>query len=191
MQDFIARNTAVPPCRCPDHLLRMNLPPMFGRRDAALDVASALTVDCDIEKFSGEERGTVYWRISELLKESSDDSCRILMLLSNPDTRAQELHLLETLIMLERLSAAVANFFEMGSWETENGVISVAETGFLKQLRKTFKNSSAEINRYRTYAKMSFRGENSERYQRSYSVFAGRDRKFMERFGVDFENNHS
>ena len=186
MQDFIARNTAVQPCRCPDHLLLMNLPPMFGRRDAALDVACALTLKCDFDKLSGEERGSVYWRISELLKESSDDSCRILMLLSNPDTRTQELHLLKTLIMLERLSAAVANFFEMGNWETESSVLSVAETGFLKQLRKTFENSSAEINRYRTYAKMSFSGENSERYERSYSVFAGKDKNFMERFGVDF-----
>ena len=94
-----------------DWLLKVNLPPLLGRRDAAFDIAEKLI--CEGDFANCKCRFEVYWKISRLLKQVCRDSRQITLMLSNPDTRERERRLLALNVMLDTLGASLANFFEL------------------------------------------------------------------------------
>ena len=68
-----------------DHLVKMNLPPLMGRRDAAYDRAREF-INRDLFALDELGRRRVYCAISSLLKSASDDTEAMLITLSSPDT---------------------------------------------------------------------------------------------------------
>ena len=96
-----------------DWLLKLNLPPLMGRRDAAFDIAEQLVCRGDLASCEGSSRFEGYWQISRLLKDSCRDSRQILLMLSNPDTRDRERRMLAHSLMMDSLGASLANFFEL------------------------------------------------------------------------------
>lgn len=183
MQELIS-GTGEVLSRPADWLLKMNLPPLLGRRDAAFDIAEKLICEGD---FAGcPSRFEAYWKISGLLKRVCLDSRQILLMLSNPDTRERERRMLALSVMLDTLGASLANFFElremvnkeifrdamstMNEDESKRIVASfnVEEKDLLGQMQESFKRSHWRVVRYRTYAGKSFSSGNAERYRKAY-----------------------
>ena len=110
MQELISGSGTVL-SRPADWLLKMNLPPLLGRRDAAFDIAERAI--CEGDFANCPSRIEAYWRISSLLKQVCQDSRQILLMLSSPDTRERERRMLALNVMLGTLGASLANFFEL------------------------------------------------------------------------------
>ncbi len=189
-----------------DWLLKLNLPPLMGRRDAAFDIAEQLVCRGDFASCEGSSRFEGYWQISRLLKDSCRDSRQILPMLSNPDTRDRERRMLAHSLMMDSLGASLANFFELRNMslndtcrdamgalnEDEAGkiisVLNEEEHDLLNIMRESFNRSHWRVVRYRTYAGKSFSPENAGRYERAYSGCVKHNEALLNRFGVSFEH---
>ena len=184
-----------------DWLLKMNLPPLLGRRDAAFDIAEKLI--CEGDFANCPSRFEAYWKISGLLKQVCRDSRQILLMLSNPDTRERERRMLAFGVMLETLGASLASFFElhemiskeifrdamtaMNEDEARQVVASFngEEADLLVQMQESFKRSHWRIVRYRTYAGKSFSAGNAERYRRAYSTCVRHNETLFQQLKTD------
>ena len=201
MQELISGSGGVS-CRPADWLLKMNLPPLMGRRDAAFDIAEQLACHGGFAGYSSASRFEVYCRISRLLKGTCSDSRQILLMLSSPDTRSREQRMLAHCAMLDSLCAALANFFElhamtrsetfrdamnvMDDAEAQRWIDSMGaiENGLLGRLRDHFNRTHWRVARYRTYAGKSFSAENADRYQRAYAGCVRNNTRLLRQFGI-------
>ena len=200
MQELISGSGAVL-SRPADWLLKVNLPPLLGRRDAAFDIAERLI--CEGNFANCPTRIEAYWTISALLKQVCQDSRQILLMLSSPDTRERERRMLALSVMLDTLGASLANFFElrdmmnkdtfrdamstMDEAETVRVVASFngVEADLLSRMQGCFERSHWRVVRYRTYANKSFSAENAERYRRAYAASVRRNEMLFQQLRID------
>lgn len=187
-----------------DWLLKANLPPLMGRRDASFDIAEQLVRNGDFASCNAGSRFEAYWKISRLLKDSCVCSRQILLMLNSPDTRNRERRMLAHCAMMDSLGATLANFFElrnmsscdvfrdaMGAMEDEEAKNILAslndmEQDLLTRMRESFGRSHWRVVRYRTYAGKSFSTVNAERYRRAYSSMVKHYESMLEQFNVSF-----
>ena len=200
MQELISGSGAVL-SRPADWLLKMNLPPLLGRRDAAFDIAERAI--CEGDFANCPSRIGAYWKISTLLKQVCQDSRQILLMLSSPDTRERERRMLALNVMLDTLGASLANFFElhdmtqkeifrnamstMDDAETVQVVASFngVEAELLSRMQECFKRSHWRVVRYRTYAGKSFSAVNAERYRKAYAAGLRHNEVLFQQLRID------
>ena len=72
-----------------DFLIKMNLPPIMGRRDAACDCIGFL-LKTDFTALPDTERMMLYDRLIQLLTLAIGDTRSLLQMLSNQETRSRE-----------------------------------------------------------------------------------------------------
>lgn len=169
-------------------LVKMNLPPLMGRRDAAYDAASELmTGSLFPENVAAARRVASYIPLLNLLEAAERDTRSLLAVLSSPDTEARERRQLAYLTMLKSAVMALRSFAELEAWGfgtvreggTEPGTVAVpgaagdvplleTERTIINQLKNFFERSRTQILRYRDYAGKNFSTANAERYNRAY-----------------------
>ena len=185
-----------------DWLLKVNLPPLMGRRDAAFDIADRLICHGDFASCSSGIRFAAYWKISRLLKRVCADSRQILLMLNSPDTRNRERRMLAHCSMLDSIGASLANFFELRNMamndiyrdamntmsEEETRRVSDSfnsvEHDLLCRMQESFNRSHPRVVRYRTYAGKNFSAGNAERYRRAYAGCVRHNQQLLDQLGV-------
>ena len=173
-----------------DHLVKMNLIPVFGRRDAAYDRVGEL-LHMDLFSFSPEERQKIFLNIKRLLRRAESDTRKILTILSNPDTASRENGFLDFIFLLDHGADALESFAvfsnhlisirgevhdfsplrtgaEKASSEEE---IAATEIALVNQLRAFYDRVSPRVARYREYAGKSFSAGLAERFRNSYNFY--------------------
>lgn len=173
-----------------DFLIKMNLPPLIGRRDAAVDaIGEALGIDLfELEPAARQE---LYRKVAALLSGIQADTKNILAMLSSPDTASRERRMLafwtllfEVAFCLETLAftdarlaldpeVATEGFITSGN-SAKNPVfseLSNCEIRLVNRLRELFESGSVRLTRYREYTAKSFSKPNASRYRKSYDEY--------------------
>ena len=175
-----------------DHLVKMNLPPLMGRRDAAYDRAREF-INRDLFALDELGRRRVYCAISSLLKSASDDTEAMLITLSSPDTELREKKMLHLLLMMYNIAQSLVNFAELeddlfcdessplrdldiapneNELARNEKLLSEAEISVVNQMRSYFERTQTRINRYRGYTGKSFSASNASRYNKAYEAYS-------------------
>ena len=175
------------PCRRADAMIKMNLPPLMGRRDASYDCAAeAMTAVLFSEHSSREERRRICPRLLQLLETAEADTKAILAMLSSPDTEARERNQLaciemfcsavRTLYCFAELEArgfdSSRSRFHRTAENTGLPPLDATESGIVARLHDLFLRSHERIRRYRGYAAKNFSAANAERHARAYRAYS-------------------
>ena len=173
-----------------DHLVKQNLPPLMGRRDAAYDQATEL-LESDL--FSRDETGRrqLYGRLCELFDRAVEDTEAILITLTSPDTETRERRQLnywellrQVISTLEALNGLTGKLFHApadenccllvqpgGNLSRDERQLGESEISLVNQFRELFESGRQQMLRYREYTAKSFSKSNAERYQKSYQEY--------------------
>ena len=170
-------------------VLKLNIAPLMGRRDAAVDRA-ADSFGADIFSLPEEKRIAHYIRISRLLELAMNDCDAIIGGLSSQDTITREKRLraflsmlrdmLENVILLEGSEV----FRELSVEITGNQlaeseqVLSGTEINLVNRLRDFFARTLPRLNRYREYARKNFSHVYADKYSVAY-------RSYLEVYGQE------
>lgn len=173
-----------------DHLVKMNLIPVFGRRDAAFDRVLEL-VRMEIFTLSPEERLQNFANIKRLLRRVKQDTRKILSILSNADTISRENKFLNFVMLLDYAADALESFAVFSNHliqhrndinnfsPLQSGIELVTreedmiatEISLVNQLREFLERAEPRVNRYREYAAKSLSASYAERYTSSYGFY--------------------
>ena len=158
-----------------DPLVKINLPPVMGRRDAAMD---RLRVSEDLFAKSAEVRRSEYRKLAALLLSAGSDTADILRMLSSPDTRRREGRMLhsqrilggiaESLVRISGVQMLLAEQRPEGCPAEVDGELSRCESMLLNEFREVTDAVRLPLERYRQYTAKSFSPANLERYQKAY-----------------------
>ena len=184
-------------------LIRRNLPPLMGRRDAVLDAAEALIrvakTDPDIH------RGTLFSYLNALFAAADSNTARLSGMFNNQDTVARDQRLALHIGILAKLAASLDDFralevrmqkaaalyaddpgneFDAECTGRINTRLSTIEHNLLEQLCEYFDRVQARIARYRQYAVKNFSKEYLDCYQKSYMSVKIRCDEAFELFSV-------
>ena len=181
-----------------DPVLKVNLAPLMGRRDAAFDRA-ADAIGSGILAMPGEKRHAVYDRIRRLLTLAIQDCDMIISGLSSQDTILREKHLRSFIFTLRAAAATLGDFTTLGDLLktdareaiaefdahqekrrlTQSGkLLDSTEENLLDLMQRLFASTHPRMARYREYAKKSFSPVYAEKYAvayRSYFDVYGRE----------------
>ncbi len=192
--DFLRPAASRNPARRVDHLVKMNLPPLMGRRDAAFDRAAQL-IQSDLFAGDEEQRHSAYEEINELLTQSADDTRSIIQTLSSPDTENREKNFLKLILMLQNISRLLEDLvhLEVGLFQNPAHTplydfdvhrsdaeiarnekhLTETEINLANQMRSYFDRTAGKINRYREYTTKNFSQPYALRYRKAYMVYSG------------------
>lgn len=164
-----------------DFLVKMNLAPLMGRRDAALDRALEL-LDGDIFSMDDQKREKKYSTVLSLLDCALADTESIVLTLSNQDLVHREKRIAYLIEMLRTLSETAHHLAMLVRQAANDEVLNLAgpakkrrfhldeveildgETKIIHNLKELISWSATPLNRYRTYGAQSFSQHNLERY---------------------------
>ena len=159
-----------------DHVIKRNLPPSMGRRDAAVD---RVLIPEDIFTRPAAERRMEYRRLGLLLESARNDTAAVIRMLSSPDTRRREGRLESVLTVYQEMAAALyciadsqvllAEYRPEGSPADAAGSVSRCESMLLNEFREIVSSTRPAVDRYREYITKSFSPENLTRYRKAYS----------------------
>ncbi len=191
-------------------LVRSNLAPLMGRRDAVLDAAETLI---KISRNVPEaDRRNLFHYLNELFAAADLNTTRLSGMFNNQDTAAREQRLALHIGILAKLSASLDEFriledrmqtaatfyandpgneFDSECTSRINRRLSDIEKNLLDQLCEYFGRVWARIARYRQYAVKNFSKELLERYRKSYdSVIERCDEAFIQ-FSIQISTNNT
>ena len=172
-------------------VLKLNIAPLMGRRDAAVDRA-ADSFGADIFSLPEEKRFAHYIRTSRLLELAMNDCDAIIAGLSSQDTITREkrlrafLSMLRDMIVTIKASTVLENvillegsevFRELSVEVTGNQlaeseqVLSGTEINLVNRLRDFFARTLPRLNRYREYARKNFSRVYADKYSVSYRSY--------------------
>ena len=187
---------SVPPHKPPrsaDHLVKLNFPPLLGRRDAAYDHVCILIAEQELFGRDEAWRRRHYSTIRGLLESASDDTRAILQMLSSPDTARREQELYELITLLLDIVRCLGEFVRIGNMvladenpaathfgvhytDTERArgerLLSEVEISSVNQLRVCCTRALPKVTRYREYTAKNFSKPNLSRYRKSYDAYA-------------------
>jgi hypothetical protein len=185
-------------------LVRINLAPLMGRRDAVLCAAEVLLRTA--ENGEPENRETLYFYLKELFYAAYHNTGRISGMFNNSDTAAREQRLTMHIGILSKLAEAIDDFcalkgrmheaaalyandpgneFDPECTARINQRLSIVEKNLFDQLCEYYNRVRARIARYRQYAVKNFSKELLERYEKSYSSVINRcNEAFEEQFSI-------
>lgn len=166
-------------------LLKLNLPPLMGRRDAAYD--------CAVDQILSPLRPAADKAVAaQLLRTTVRDSETVLGMLSNPDTELRERTLLAHFWKLLNLALLLENFGEVGDqlnfdqaavkneilfkpdekeFDREVTELCDCEEKVVDAMRRLCERVKPRIIRYRAYATQNFSSSNAERYRKAYHSY--------------------
>ena len=172
-------------------VLKLNIAPLMGRRDAAVDRA-ADSFGADIFSLPEEKRIAHYVRTSRLLELAMNDCDAIIAGLSSQDTITREkrlrafLSMLRDMVVTIKASTVLENvillegsevFRELSVEVTGNQlaeseqVLSGTEINLVNRLRDFFARTLPRLNRYREYARKNFSHVYADKYSVSYRSY--------------------
>ncbi len=180
------RNEAKNPAQI-DYLVKMNLPPLLGRRNAIYTQAVRL-LKSDMFSIPDLERLELLNGCVNLLDEAINNTEAIIITLSNADTAARERQFLAFMEMLrdlvdaasrlttfgdnlERDSRAMTKFLGAEFNKTFNkhqNSLNTCELHIISSAQEMAKNADSAIKRYWDYTQSSFNQHNAQRYQHSF-----------------------
>ena len=184
-------------------LVRINLPPLMGRRDAVLDAAETLISSVE-SGFNGDLE-KVFSYLNGLFSAANENTERLSGMFNNSDTSAREQRLALHIGILAELAAALDGFcalkrrmhsaaalyendpgneFDAECTSRINRRLSSVESHLLDQLCEYFDRVKARIARYRQYAVKNFSKEFLECYSKSYDSVVSRCNEAFEQFSV-------
>ncbi len=188
-------------------LVRVNLPPLMGLRDAALAGAEKLILLCGTEpEFSLFSQ--IAPAMAEMFRDAADACNATIGMFNNPDTRTRETRLLNHVMILAEISGALADFSRL-SRRMADAVTSDAagnaefDTAYLSRLNDRMgtigKNLFAQLGdafvryhdrivRYRSYAVKNLSRENAERYNLAYGAAAEKYRKIIKNISKNIQH---
>lgn len=151
-------------------LLRRNLAPVMGRRDATYDAAAAFAAG-----------PCVFSQVTALLamfRSAEKDSCDLLPMLSSPGTIEREQG------MLEHIRELICLLQVLEAWNSsckQHGTESVTETRqedpvvmtVVSRLSSLIRHERPSLERYRAYASKNASPSYAEHYQKSYTFYLG------------------
>ncbi|MBQ9803416.1 MAG: hypothetical protein IJW35_01085 [Lentisphaeria bacterium] len=169
------------------HLVRVNLPPLMGQRDAALDQAEKTLADCE----NGEPIDAATAAAAARMYADAEKACtKIIGMFNNPDTISRESRLLNNVRILSELTSALADFYRLrchmsiavngdaaGDEETNRIYVDTLDKRMLHiaaelsaQLGDARNRYRQRIARYRDYAVKNLSPENAGRYRSAYDA---------------------
>ena len=145
-------------------LLRLNLAPVMGRRNAAYD-AAALAIDAGITPANAPELLTI-------VSGAERDSAELSSMLSSPATIDREqtmlVHIRKVRCLLELLAC----------WSDAAGQPGSAGAGWdpamepvVRKISELLSSAGPHITRYRSYATKSSSASHAEHYRKSYTFY--------------------
>lgn len=193
--------------RCAGALVRANLPPLMGLRDAALASAEKLLLFCGKTPDNGTF-SLIAPAIAGMFRDAADACSGIIGMFNNPDTRARETRLMNHVEILAEISGALADF-SLLSGRMAGAVTSDAagnaefDSAYLARLNKRMSRIGEElfaqlgdafvryhdrIVRYRSYAVKNLSRENAERYNLAYGAAAEKYRNITKNIYKNIQN---
>ena len=187
-----------------DYLVKMNIPPLLGRRDAACEFLREL-LKHDLKELPLKKRLTCYRNMLEVLEYAIIDTERVKMTLASAETAGREGRLHAFLvIMRDLLSSAFAMAEANVSFSEENPDLGyfLGKSGRMSRYAASGRDvemrslnivldlsvaASAKFEVYRDYNRKSFSSANSERYNEAFELYFQRFRKIYEEAGMDNE----
>ncbi len=169
-----------------DFLVKMNLPPLMGRRDAVFERLVEVA-EGDVFASSEAERNALYRRMGELVQVAVADTEAILSTLSSPDTEARERRVLQFWLLIRELALALEVMTRLEERlfhpvreltlelpepsMREEKLLAETEISLVNEMREIFESARPQLERYRAYARNSFSKPNAERYNKAYNEY--------------------
>ncbi len=180
------RNVAKNPVQI-DYLVKMNLPPLLGRRNAIYTQVVRL-LNTDLFSLPDMERLSMLNSCSTLLDEAINNTEAIIITLSNLDTANREKQFLSFMELLRDLIDSVAKLEDFNdhierdkfnitkflgpkfskTFKRQQSKLNSCELHIINTIQEMIKNAEPAILRYWEYTKSSFNQHNAKRYQRSF-----------------------
>ncbi len=181
-----------------DFLIKINLAPIIGRRDAAYDMACSLS-SSDIFSLGLEQQFKVCNYLCELMEGCIEDTLAVIHILSSPDTVSREqkflnfqqniynfLKVWEHLIISQNytlLNAQDSHSLYLSNdddnkvaWDED--MLNEFEVSLVNRINAIFAEASHKILRYRSYMTKSFSKSYFERYNKSFSEYSKNYKKY-------------
>ena len=177
-----------------DYLVKMNIPPLLGRRDAACEFLREL-LRHNLKDLTLQDRLACYRNMLEVLEYAIIDTESVIKTLASAETAGRERRLHTFLaIMRDLLSSAcamaeVSSAFrgedpELGYFLSKSGRLSRyaasgrdAEMRSLNMALDLSVAAAAKFEVYCDYNRKSFSSANSARYQEAFGLYSERYRK--------------
>lgn len=184
-------------------LVRINLPPLMGRRDAVLDAAETLILAVKDDNRSKQE--IIFSYLNGLLSAADRNTSRISGMFNNSDTAAREQRLALHIGILAKIAASLDEFcalkrrmheaaalydddpsneFDGECTAQINERLASVESNLLEQLCEYFERVKSRIARYRQYAVKNFSAEFLTCYRKSYQSVIDRCNEAFEQFSI-------
>lgn len=174
-----------------DYLVKMNIAPLMGRRDAAYDRVEAMLVD-KLFTYSDTDRKKIYEAAVNLLDTVLKDSQDILIALDSEKRIEQEKSFICFLELLHSIIEAASNLvdYELSLYNTENTVnkflgsvvegqlretddiISDSEMTIVQSINELFDITRDQLNKLREYSRRSFTRYNAAKYKKSFAEYS-------------------
>jgi len=173
-----------------DYLVKMNIAPLMGRRDAAYDRAETL-LSGELFTNTDIERKQIYDTAAKLLNTVLKDTQDILVALDKKKRIEQEESFICFIELLHSIIAAAGNLvdYELSLYNTENSVNKFLGSVIEEQLRETddiisdsemtivqsinglFKITRDQLDKLREYSRRSFSRHNAAKYKKSLAEY--------------------
>ncbi|MBR7127529.1 MAG: hypothetical protein IKD09_02965 [Lentisphaeria bacterium] len=181
--------------RSGEFLIKQNLAPLMGRRDAAYEFACKLS-QIDIFSCDSERQAEICVALKNCLESSIRDTEDILNMLSSPDTVKREKNYLILLGAINRMLLVWVeliltrehwrdNAESLSHW-SDSATLSVlrldeemlgdCEIAVVGRIKNIFEGSQKGILRYRSYMTKSFSGNYLERYTKALEHYQSKYR---------------
>ena len=177
-----------------DYLVKMNIPPLLGRRDAACDFLREM-LRLELKELPLQERLKSYRNMLEVLEYAIIDTERVKMTLASAETSGRENRLLSFLLVMRDLlsaASAMAEAYEAFVGENpelgyflgkSNRMSRYAASGRdaeMRSLNLALDLSVAATAKYQVYCdynRKSFSSANSDRYKEAFELYTQRFHK--------------
>ena len=174
-----------------DYLVKMNIAPLMGRRDAAYDRVEALPAD-KLFTYSDIDRQKIYKAALKLLFRVLKDSQDIVVALDNEKRITQEKSFICFLELLHSIIQAASNLvdYELSLYNIDNTVnkflgsavegqlhetddiISDSEMTIVQSINELFEITREQLNKLREYSRRSFTRYNAAKYKKSFTEYS-------------------
>ncbi len=173
-----------------DYLVKMNIAPLMGRRDAAYDRVEALLAG-ELFTNSDIERKNIYQTAVKLLDTVLKDTQDILVALDSNKRIEQEKSFICFIELLRSIIGAASNLvdYELSLYNTENTVnkflgsviegqlretddiISESEMTIVQSIKGLFEITRDQLNKLREYSRRGFSRHNAVKYKKSLGEY--------------------
>lgn len=180
-----------------DYLVKMNIPPLLGRRDAACDFLREI-LQHELKELPLNERLLRYENMLEILEYAIVDTESVQMTLASAETAGREKRLHTFLAVLRDLLSSACAMAEANvafTGEDPDLGYFLGKTGRMGRYAASGRDeemrslnlaldlsvaASAKFEVYCDYNRKSFSAANSERYTEAYDLYSQRFRKTVE-----------